>query len=100
MARPLVPASVGVSSLPYTMPADLRWDMVQEEASQLPILCRTGRTSAGRQNGVNLMDHTAGASGLRVGDRVEVVTRFTGNWVAGFEVATTGAAGCRVRRLS
>lgn len=46
------------------------------------------------------MDHTAGAPGFRIGDRVEVVTRFTGNWVGGFEIATTGAAGCRVRRLS
>ncbi len=40
------------------------------------------------------------ASSFRVGDRVEVVTNFTRTWVGGFEVASTSAAGCHVRRMS
>jgi anti-anti-sigma factor len=35
-----------------------------------------------------------------VGDRVEVATNFTRAWVGGFEVASTSAAGCHVRRMS
>jgi anti-anti-sigma factor len=46
------------------------------------------------------MDRTGGVSSFRVGDRVEVVTHFTGAWVGGFEVASTSAAGCSVRRVS
>jgi anti-anti-sigma factor len=46
------------------------------------------------------MEHTARVSSFRVGDRVEVVTHFTGAWVGGFEVASTSADGCAVRRVS
>jgi hypothetical protein len=37
---------------------------------------------------------------LEPGMRVEVATRFDGDWAAGFEVASTSVAGCRVRRVS
>jgi anti-anti-sigma factor len=40
------------------------------------------------------------AHDLRVGDRVEVATRFTGTWATGFEVAAVTADGCRIRRVS
>jgi hypothetical protein len=46
------------------------------------------------------MDRTVRVSSFRVGNRVEVVTHFTGAWVGGFEVASTSAAGCSVRRVS
>jgi anti-anti-sigma factor len=46
------------------------------------------------------MDCTGAMSSFRVGDRVEVMTHFTGAWVAGFEVASTSAIGCSVRRVS
>ena len=41
-----------------------------------------------------------GTHGLRVGDRVEVATHFTGTWTTGFEVVTVSANGCRIRRVS
>jgi anti-anti-sigma factor len=40
------------------------------------------------------------AHGLRVGDRVEVATHFTGTWASGFEVAAVSANGYRIRRVS
>jgi anti-anti-sigma factor len=40
------------------------------------------------------------AHGLHAGDRVEVATRFTGTWASGFEVVSTSAEGCRIRRVS
>jgi hypothetical protein len=46
------------------------------------------------------MDRTVRVSSFRVGNRVEVVTHFTGAWVGGFEIASTSAAGCSVRRVS
>jgi hypothetical protein len=46
------------------------------------------------------MERTVRVSSFRVGDRVEVVTHFTGAWVGGFEVASASAAGCCVRRVS
>ncbi len=46
------------------------------------------------------MDRTATPSKFRTGDRVEVVTHFTHTWVGGFEVASTSADGCHVRRVS
>ena len=36
---------------------------------------------------------------LHVGDLVEVVARFTGAWVGGFEVTTLGTFDCHVRRV-
>ncbi len=44
------------------------------------------------------MNRIANVSFL-VGDRVEVATNFTRAWVGGFEVASTSAAGCHVRRM-
>jgi hypothetical protein len=38
--------------------------------------------------------------GLLPGTPVEVVTRFTGEWVRGFEIAETLAFGYRLRRYS
>jgi hypothetical protein len=46
------------------------------------------------------MDRTASGGRFRAGDRIEVVTHFTGTWVGGFEVASTSAVGCSVRRVS
>src|SRR5256885_17123985 len=43
------------------------------------------------------MDRTARVSSFRVGDRVDVATHFTGDWVGGFEIASTSTAGCHVR---
>lgn len=37
---------------------------------------------------------------LRQGMRVEVVTHFTGNWVAGFEIESIDETGCHIRRVS
>jgi hypothetical protein len=45
-------------------------------------------------------DVLAHQSSLRPGTRVEVATRFRGNWVTGFEVASAGDLGYRVRRTS
>jgi hypothetical protein len=45
-------------------------------------------------------DANAGGAVLRAGMPVEVSTRFCGDWVAGFEIASLDDHGCRVRRLS
>ena len=37
---------------------------------------------------------------LRQGMRVEVVTQFTGDWVAGFEIESIDEQGCHIRRAS
>jgi anti-anti-sigma factor len=37
---------------------------------------------------------------VREGDRVEVRTRFSGEWAGGFEVASVRRDGCRLRRVS
>lgn len=58
-----------------------------------------GYSLAGRQ-GRYPMEHTSTTVRFRSGDRVEVVTRFSGAWVGGFAVASTTELGCRVRRLS
>jgi len=39
------------------------------------------------------------ATRYRIGDRVEVLTHFTGTWADGFEIASTSADGCHVRRV-
>jgi hypothetical protein len=41
-----------------------------------------------------------GNATLRPGMRVEVSTRFCGDWAAGFEIASVDDRGCRVRRIS
>jgi anti-anti-sigma factor len=50
--------------------------------------------------GVKPMDDVTAVTAFRHGVPIEVVCRFTGSWVSGFEVADTGFDGCRVRRLS
>jgi hypothetical protein len=47
-----------------------------------------------RGDDVNLDDR------IPVGTVIEVRTRFDGNWARGFEVATAGRSGYRVRRRS
>jgi hypothetical protein len=37
---------------------------------------------------------------LRPGMRVEVVTHFTGAWVAGYEIESMDEQGCHIRRSS
>lgn len=45
------------------------------------------------------MNDTANAARFHEGDRVEVATRFTERWAAGFEIVEVTADGCRVRRV-
>ena len=46
------------------------------------------------------MNRTGTLGSVRVGDRLEVMTERTGAWLGGFEVASTSAFGCHVRRMS
>src|SRR5438270_9475282 len=46
------------------------------------------------------MNRTAILGSVRVGDRVEVMTQSTGAWIGGYEIASTSALGCHVRRMS
>ena len=43
---------------------------------------------------------TATGAGLRPGMRVEVATRYCGDWSPGFEIVSVDVGGCRVRRIS
>ena len=45
-------------------------------------------------------DDVGSVVGLRPGMRVEVATRFRGDWAAGFEVESVAADRCRIRRVS
>jgi len=45
-------------------------------------------------------ERVSSESTLRPGMRVEVATRFRGNWASGFEVDSLGARGYRLRRCS
>ena len=45
-------------------------------------------------------DAVGSGAGLRPGMRVEVATRFEGDWATGFEVASVADHGCRIRRIS
>jgi hypothetical protein len=45
-------------------------------------------------------DITATSTRLRPGMRVEVSTRYQGDWANGFEVVSVEIGGCRVRRIS
>lgn len=47
----------------------------------------------------NPMDRTINRHRFGTGDRVEVLTHFTGTWAGGFEIASTNAHGCHVRRV-
>ena len=50
--------------------------------------------------GVKPMDDVTAVTAFMNGLSIEVVCRFTGAWVSGFEVADAGLDGCRVRRMS
>ena len=45
------------------------------------------------------MDRTINRQRFGTGDRVEVLTHFTGTWAGGFEIASTSPNGCHVRRV-
>jgi hypothetical protein len=46
------------------------------------------------------MNKDRNALELPAGTPVEVMVRYTGNWVRGFEIAEHGPAGVRLRRVS
>src|SRR6185312_15417214 len=61
---------------------------------------RGGKPRLPGGKGDQIMHRIVTTPNVRVGDRVEVKTRFSGDWAAGFEVDAVTDAGCRVRRVS